>query len=112
MKPFSKFPACRKSATAITRLLPGPEQRDLFVRYLTAASHGAGELEYFAKIFPNQNYLHGHRFVTGDEATPSIAEVAATDSLVLGALAGVDAPDEAGAAIRTIRGRLQKSAPR
>ncbi|MEY3895395.1 MAG: hypothetical protein RLZZ214_914, partial [Verrucomicrobiota bacterium] len=73
--------------------------------------HAPGELEYFAKIYPNQNYLHGHRLVTGDEATPSIPEIAAADARVLGELEALDAPGEAGTAIRAIRERLKRSAP-
>jgi hypothetical protein len=102
-------------ASLVSRLdIADPAQRDLFLRYLTTTSHASGELGYFAKIFPNQNYLHGHRLVAGDEATPSIAEVTAADARALGALDALDAlevPGEAGAAIRMIRDRLKKTAP-
>lgn len=56
-----------------------PEQRALFVEYLNSGSHGPGELEYFADLFPNGNILHGHRLVTADEETPSIAGRQALD---------------------------------
>ena len=99
-------------ASLLSRLDPAePAQRELLARYLTRATHAPGELEYFAKIYPNQNYLHGHRLVTGDEATPSIPEVAAADARVLGGLDAIEASGEAAIAIRTIRERLKKSAP-
>lgn len=104
--------APQQRASLVSRLDIGdPEQRDLFVRYLTATSHEAGELEYFAKIFPNQNFLHGHRLVTGNDSTPTIAEVTAADARVLAELDSLDAQGEAGVALRTIRERLKKTTP-
>lgn len=99
-------------ASLVSRLdIADPKQRDLFIRYLTATSHGAGELEYFAKVFPNENHLHGHRLVTGDELTPSIAQVTVADARVLAELDLLDAPGEAETTIQTIRERLKKTAP-
>lgn len=99
-------------ASLLSRLdIAEPAQREIFVRYLSATSHAPGELEYFTKIVPNQNYLHGHRLVTGDEATPSIAEVTAADVRALGELDELVVTGEAAVAIRTIRERLKKVAP-
>ena len=104
--------APQQRASLVSRLdIADPEQRDLFVRYLTTTSHEAGELEYFAKIFPNQNFLHGHRLVTGDDSTPTIAEVTAADARVLAELDSLDAPGEAGTTIRAIRERLKRTTP-
>lgn len=111
---FSKAPgwmefAPQQRASLLSRLdITQPDQREIFTRYL-ASDHAAGELEHFAKVFPNQNYLYGHRLVTADEATPTIAEVAATDARVLDELDAVEAsvPEDAKVAIRTIRERLK-----
>ena len=90
--------------------LTEPGQRKVFSRYLAATSHAAGELEYFAKVFPNENFLYGHRLVTADEATPTIDEVKAADVRVVAELDALEAtvPDEAKVAIRTIRERLKR----
>ena len=98
-------------ASLMSRLdLMEPAQRDVFSRYLAADSLAADELEYFAKVFPNENFLYGHRLVTADEATPTIDEVKAADARVLGELDALEAtlPDAAKGAIRTIRERLKR----
>ena len=98
-------------ASLMSRLdITEPGQREVFSRYLAATSHAAGELEYFAKVFPNENFLYGHRLVTADEATPTIDEVKAADARVLGELDALEAtvPDAAKGAIRTIRERLKR----
>ncbi len=98
-------------ASLMSRLdITEPAQREVFSRYLSATSHAAGELEYFAKIFPNENFLYGHRLVTADDATPTIDEVKAADVRVVAELAGVEAtvPDAAKSAIQTIRERLKR----
>lgn len=98
-------------AALMSRLdITEPRQRDVFSRYLAADSLAAGELEYFAKVFPNENFLYGHRLVTADDATPTIDEVKAADGRVLGELDALEAtvPDAAKSAIRTIRERLKR----
>ena len=66
--------APRPRASLMSRLdVTQPEQQALLIRYLNSESPGPGELEYFAALFPNGNILHGHRLVTADEETPSIA---------------------------------------
>ena len=99
-------------ASLMSRLdLMEPAQRDVFSRYLAADSLAADELEYFAKVFPNENFLYGHRLVTADEATPTIDEVKAADARVLGELDALEAtlPDAAKGAIRRIRERLRSA---
>ncbi len=107
--------APQQRASLLSRLdITQAEQRELFLRYLSATSHPAGELDYFAKIFPNENFLYGHRLVTADEATPSIAEVTQADARVLGELDAL-APSVSGealAAVDQIRARLAKSSVR
>ncbi len=98
-------------ASLMSRLdITEPTQRRVFARYLAATSHAAGELEYFAKVFPNENFLYGHRLVTADEATPTIDEVKAADTRVMAELDGLETtvPDAAKGAIRTIRERLKR----
>ncbi|MES2920473.1 MAG: hypothetical protein V4819_02945 [Verrucomicrobiota bacterium] len=105
--------APQQRASLMSRLdITQPDQREIFNRYLSSPKHAAGELEYFAKVFPNQNYLYGHRLVTTDDTTPTIAEVAAADARVVAELDALEgaATSEGGAAIRTIRERLKKPA--
>lgn len=111
---FSKAPgwmdfAPQQRASLLSRLdITQPDQREIFIRYLSS-NHAVGELDHFAKIFPNANYLYGHRLVTADEATPTIAEVAAADARVVAELDALEAAatGEGSAAIRTIRERLK-----
>jgi hypothetical protein len=71
-------------ATLMSRLdVTDPAQRDAFSRYLTATPHGSGEMEYFAKLFPNGNYLHGNWLITSSEATHSISTRLVEDRKVL-----------------------------
>ena len=107
--------APQQRASLLSRLdITVPEQRELFRRYISATSHVAGELDYFARVFPNRNYLYGHRLVTADEATPTIEEVAADDARVLAELDAVGAAVSGGAgvAIQKVRERLEKSVER
>ncbi len=104
--------APNQRASLLSRLdITQPDQRALFSRYL-ASTHAGGELDYFAKIFPNGNYLYGHRLVTTDDLTPTIDEVIAKDAAVLGELDALEAsvPEQGKAAIMKIRQRLEKSA--
>ena len=103
--------APQQRASLMSRLdITEPPQREVFSRYLAATSHAAGELEYFAKVFPNENFLYGHRLVTADEATPTIDEVKAADVRVVAELAALEptVPEVAKGAIRTIRKRLKR----
>ena len=86
---FSRDPdflahAPRHRAALMTRLDPRvPEQRALLVRYLERQDHRQRELEYFAGLFPNANYIKGYRLVTSDEDIPDIAERQQTDREML-----------------------------
>ena len=86
-----------------------PAQRQLFVQYLAGVSHGPDELEYFAEVFPNGNYLSGHRLVSVDEATPNIAQRKEMDRLILSELENlmISGPDLPEPTINRIRERLR-----
>jgi len=104
--------APKQRASLLSRLdITQPDQRALFSRYL-ASTHAEGELDYFAKVFPNENFLYGHRLVTTDDTTPTIDEVIAKDAAVLRELSALEAsvPETGKAAIQKIRLRLEKSA--
>lgn len=95
-------------ASLLSRLdITEPAQRELFSRYLSEFPHAAGELDYFSRLFPNANFLHGHRLVTADDATPAIAQVAAADARVLAELDKLSVTGEAAAALLKIRQRLE-----
>jgi hypothetical protein len=51
------------------------DQAALLRDYLKNREHGAGELEYFADIFPNANYFSSHRLITPRQSGLSISEV-------------------------------------
>jgi hypothetical protein len=96
-------------ASLVSRLnITDPAQRELFTRYL-ASPRAPGELDYFAEIFPNGNFLYGHRLVTTTQPTPTIAEMAARDRLVLAELDRIEPTltAEAKAVVGKIRARLQ-----
>ncbi|MEO7098949.1 MAG: hypothetical protein ABI162_06275 [Luteolibacter sp.] len=110
---WTDFPP-QQRASMLSRLdITQPKQRELFVRYLSSVPHPAGELDYFAKIFPNQNYLAGYHLVTAAETTPGIADVMAADAQVLKELDTLTASltGDAAAAVLKIKQRLAKSAP-
>lgn len=95
-------------ASLLSRLdIVDPAQRDVFLRYLTSAPHGDGELDYFANIFPNENFLYGNRLVTTDEKTPTIAEVAVADTRVLQELDKMKVSGDAATTIHSIRDHLK-----
>ena len=99
--------APQQRASLLSRLdITRPAQRELLISYLSATKHAPGELEYYGKIFPNRNYLHGHRLVTADEASPGIDEIAAADARVLAELENVAVQGAGSAVIEAIRGRL------
>ncbi len=96
-------------ASLLSRLDPShPGQREILARYLNLPSHGPGELDYFSRIFPNRNFLYGHRLVTADEASPSLDEVAAADALTLAALSEMEGSLDGAAreTLATIQARL------
>lgn len=113
---FSSNPAFldetpRLRASVMSRLdIEQPAQRELFIRYLESMNHADGELEYFSRLFPNGNYLYGHRLVTEQEATPSIKERQAMDQRVLGLVKAIEpslADGEAKSAAAVIAKRLE-----
>jgi hypothetical protein len=60
---FGQAPSYR--ASLLSRLdVSVPAQRELLARYLQRGDHGPGELDYFARIFPNGNFFTGFRLVT------------------------------------------------
>lgn len=99
-------------ASLLSRLnLTDPAQREIFVSYLTTTDHGEEEMDYFTKLFPNGNYLHGHWLITTPESSPSIAERAEEDRKVLTLLDQIAAENPAvqsSLAFAAIRNRLQK----
>lgn len=99
--------APQQRASLLSRLdITEPKQRELFARYLSDFPHAAGELDYFSRLFPNANYLYGHRLVTADDATPAIAQVAAADTRVLAELNKLPVTGGAAAAVLKIKQRL------
>lgn len=77
-------------ASLLSRLdIADPAQRDIFTAYLSAP-RTADELDYFTSLFPNRNYLQGHRLVTSEEETPSIDDIAADDAKVAGILKTIE----------------------
>lgn len=99
-------------ASLLSRLnLADPAQREIFVSYLTTTDHGEEEMDYFTKLFPNGNYLHGHWMITTPESSPSIAQRAEEDSKVLALLDQIAAENPAvqsSLAFASIKSRLQK----
>ena len=93
---FSENPAflgnaTRQRASLMSRLdIEDPAQRETFVRYLESSTHGEGELEYFSRLFPNGNYLHGHRLASEDEITPTIDQRQEMDRKALAVIKGLE----------------------
>lgn len=105
--------APKQRAALLSRLdLSKPAQQDLFIKYLSSTNHGEGELAYFSELFPNGNFLHGHRLVTADDPALSIAQVTAADAAVLTTLKNLESklPPQAGPVILRIRERLTRPA--
>ncbi len=49
--------APKPRASLMSRLdITDPGQQVLFLQYLSKTSHGPGEMDYFAEIFPNGNF--------------------------------------------------------
>lgn len=99
-------------ASLLSRLdITDSAQRDVFVRYLTAASHAVAELDYFADLFPNGNYLHGNWLITSGGTASSIASRRQADRAVLAEIDRLIASSPSERMKQTlvrIRGRLQK----
>jgi hypothetical protein len=95
-------------ASLLSRLdIADPAQRNVFVNYLSSTHHGVGELDYFASLFPNGNYVHGNWLITSGEFTHSIDSRQKADREVLAELdrlAGI----QSNQTIVRIRERLQK----
>ena len=105
--------APQQRASLMSRLdIMVPAQRDVFLRYISDNGRAADELEYFGKLFPNENFLYGHRLVTADEVTPSIDQVTAADARVLVELDALEPaiPEKAKSAVEMIRRRLKSAA--
>ena len=101
--------APQQRASLLSRLdITQPDQRATFLRYISSVPHGEGELDYYARIFPNANFLYGNRLVTTDSPAPSISDVAASDAKVVDELGklGPSLTGEAAATIEKIRQRL------
>ena len=98
--------APKQRASLMSRLdITEPEQRALFIRYLSSISSNPQESAYFAEVFPNGNYLCGHRLTSADESTPSIAERVEIDSRILNEIESLANTTNAPALLR-IRERL------
>lgn len=97
-------------ASLMSRLdLRDPVQRDLFSRYVTGSNHGEGELDYFAELFPNGNYLHGNWLITSLDPTLSLQDRFEADRKVLAELERMIAgAKQSNQTIVQIRDRLQR----
>ena len=97
-------------ASLMSRLdLTQTDHQALLVEYLAAPTIGSSERLLFCELFPNGNYLHGHRLVSSAESVPTIAERLQLDTralIILRQLA-LQAPETAAPAIQSIITRLQ-----
>lgn len=74
-------------ASLLARLdIRDPRERETLADYLLSFPHAEGELQYFARIFPNSNRFVGHRLITPSEPVPSIAQIEELDRATLGLL--------------------------
>lgn len=114
---FDADPALRglpaeQRASLMSRLdVTDPKQRETLVHYLSTTTHGDGELDYFSRLFPNGNYLHGNWLITSGEPTHSIDSRLAADKAVLGEIEKLAASpiNQAGReALQRIRERMGK----
>lgn len=99
-------------ASLMSRLdVTEPKQREVFFRYLSTAVHGDGEMDYFARLFPNGNHIHGNWLITSGEASHSIETRLSADEAVLGEiekLCAVSVNPAASETLQRIRDRLAK----
>jgi hypothetical protein len=96
-------------ASLMSRLdLEREDHRAMFLDYLASPRLSAAERELFIALFPNGNYLHGHRLVSSQEATPGIAQRQEMDRQTLARLEALapTAPETARTALEAIRSRL------
>ena len=101
--------APQQRASLMSRLdLTVPDQRTLFIRYLSQPNHGPEEMDYFAEIFPNGNYLDGHRLVTTGEDTHTIASRQQADRDTLREIEKMSASPGTTAVLARIRERLKE----
>lgn len=114
---FDADPALRglpaeQRASLMSRLdVTDPKQRETLVHYLSTTTHGDGELDYFSRLFPNGNYLHGNWLITSGEPSHSIESRLAADKAVLGEIEKLAASpiNQAGReALQRIRERMEK----
>lgn len=71
-------------ASLMSRLdIANDTQRGIFTRYLADPSLGDQELNYFAGIFPNGNYIHGNWLMSGVDGSQSIDQRRQSDAQVL-----------------------------
>lgn len=114
---FDADPALRglpaeQRASLMSRLdVTDPKQRETLVHYLSTTTHGDGELDYFSRLFPNGNYLHGNWLITSGEPSHSIESRLAADKAVLGEIEKLAASpiNQAGReALQRIRDRMEK----
>ncbi|MES2996319.1 MAG: hypothetical protein V4733_05860 [Verrucomicrobiota bacterium] len=94
-------------ASLMSRLDPTDEpQLDLFLNYLADPRISETERAKFVALFPNGNYLHGHRLVSSDEPTLSISERQAMDAETLRILSEVG--NRAGKLAAELLARIRK----
>lgn len=112
---FDADPALRglpaeQRASLMSRLdVTDPRQRETFVHYLFTTTHGEGELDYFARLFPNGNYVHGNWLITTGESSHTIESRLAADKAVLGEIEKLasNPPNQAGReTLQRIRERM------
>lgn len=90
-------------ASLMSRLdITDPDQRELFSRYVSAPNHGPAELEYFAAVFPNGNFLRGNWLITAADVTHSIASRREEDRKVLAEIDRLMAGELQGSARETL----------
>jgi len=76
--------APRQRASLVSRLdITRPGDSDAFLNYLNNPNLSDDELTYFGKLFPNGNYLTGHRLVTSEENSLTIEQRQRMDREIL-----------------------------
>lgn len=96
-------------ASLVSRLdITRSTERDAFVSYLSRPDLAESELALFASLFPNGNYLTGHRLVTVEEPTLTIDQRLELDRRILGEFENLAPrlPADRQVIVRKIRDRL------
>jgi cbb3-type cytochrome oxidase subunit 3 len=97
-------------ASLMSRLdITDAAQRKVFLSYLNMPSHGPEELDYFTRIFPNGNFIHGNWLITTTGPSDSIDSRFEADLKVLDEINNLSAgasPGNAAQALLQIRDRL------